>query len=41
MPSCLRSTYDIAHICGAAHDQHELLEKYEQIVDAMPLTLSR
>ncbi|MCF7978459.1 MAG: ATP-grasp domain-containing protein [Chromatiaceae bacterium] len=33
-------SYELAHIFIAAHDQHELLGQYEQIVDAMPLKLS-
>ena len=32
-------SYDIAHIFTAAHDQHELLEKYDRIVEALPLKL--
>ncbi len=32
-------SYDIAHIFTAAHDQHELLQKYDQIVNALPLQL--
>ncbi len=34
-------SYDIAHIFTAARDQQELLERYEQVVDALPLKLSR
>ena len=34
-------SYDMAHIFTAARDQQELLERYEQIVDALPLKLSR